>query len=317
MNDSYRDDEPLPPLLPLPRKADDTPPPSIDVRFRQAVALIRDHGVIGLSGVVGECAGAVAFHQAAARPLRMLIVGPPACGKTLLSGAVITALAAEDRLVMTTLSGLTPPGWAGLNLSTVLEGTHRPALLAEGLHDIVIDQSMGGNTLNHVRSLQADFAATIRRLDVSITTAAFPNLRVGVDEVIGPDALMGVGVIPDLARAFTMIVRIPGYGDVEAEAIVMGRLTTLGAILGVSTGYHIRWTGAARRAVFAALHSMDNDVGTAINVVVAAIRDALVNGMAMGVPPGGVITVAPDHVRAPVMPTPTWDDIERGRDTGR
>ncbi|MEZ4377200.1 MAG: hypothetical protein R3B35_02835 [Gemmatimonadales bacterium] len=294
--------------------------------FHRLVTAVRDRGYLGRDETVGIAALALARYLATGQRLNLLIVGPPGSGKSALANGLATATSLPvATLPANTLIG---SGWSGgmtvpdfvmaqgslftSPRAVVIESLEAAGVLSPGLH---------GNALDRVNHISADLASLLdgaftRRSPwpwLVIATAHLAKLRPAEDGAVGAQVLLDAGLHPALASRFDEVLVLQPMPPAEIVSVIDGLVRSRTAALSIGTGYDLRWTAPALRAVHAAaLGDPHGGLRSGIAVLDAALRRALLNGVSMGVPIGGPIIVSPDHVVPHGTARPdTWPEIER------
>lgn len=294
--------------------------------FHSILAGLRGEGFLGRDDVVGVAALALARYLATGQRLHLLIIGPPGSGKSAFACALATSSGLPVALL--TANTLTGSGWSGGTTvpefvlaqgspisgprAVVLESLEAAGVLSPGLH---------GNALDRVNHISADLASLLdgaftRRSPwpwLVIATAHLAKLRPAEDGAVGAQVLLDAGLHPALASRFDEVLVLQPMPPAEIVSVIDGLVRSRTAALSIGTGYDLRWTAPALRAVHAAaLGDPHGGLRSGIAVLDAALRRALLNGVSMGVPIGGPIIVSPDHVVPHGTARPdTWPEIER------
>ena len=294
-------------------------PEGLAVIWPRCLETIRSVGVEGRDHQVAIAAMAVARFRAMGRIPRILLVGGPGQGKSIMLRAVSQAFQREViSIAGTTLS---PSGWEGLNLRTVVPpGSGRCVVAIDGLDSAVcMAPRISGNSLDRLEHQAADIAAladgllTPGQVPPIVATCTLPRLRIGLGCDISPDALREAGMHASVASLWTPIY-LPPLSPVEIGSIVVSRANADAAITSGMCGYDVQWSAMALRTLQrAALTDPKGGVRLGLSLVARTIENALISAMAMGIRDHGRITISPEHVPG-VEPAPPmkWDDYERG-----
>lgn len=287
--------------------------------WQRCIDTIRAAGIEGRDHQVAIAAMAAARFRAMGRVPRILLVGGPGQGKSIMLRAVSQAFQREViSIAGTTLS---PSGWEGLNLRTVVPpGSGRCVVAIDGLDSAVcMSPRVSGNSLDRLEHQAADIAAladgllTPGQVPPIVATCTLPRLRIGLGCDISPDALREAGMHASVASLWTPIY-LPPLSPVEIGSIVVSRANADAAITSGMCGYDVQWSAMALRTLQrAALTDPKGGVRLGLSLVARTIENALISAMAMGIRDHGRITISPEHVPG-VEPAPPmkWDDYERG-----
>ncbi len=294
---------------------------SLTDMWNNAISVIRAAGVEGRDHQVAIAAMAAARFRAMGRTPRILIVGGPGTGRSQLMSATAQAMG----LPVTSIAGttLSPSGWEGLNLRTVMAAAPPRTVVAidEIQHAISTPPRVSGNTIERVEHLAGDIAAMCDgRMGPApgytpavVATASLPRLRIGEGGDISPDALREAGVHASVASLWTPI-HLPPLSPLEIGSIVVTRALSDAAITSGMCDLEIVWSPMALRTLQrAAISDPAGGVRLGLSLVARAMDNALIGAVAMGIRERGLVTVSPEHVPGvePAAPLP-WVDHERG-----
>ncbi len=292
---------------------------SLSDTWHDCIACIRAAGVEGRDHQVAIAAMAAARFRAMGRIPRLLLVAGPGQGKSQFLRAVSQAMGREViSIAGTTLS---PSGWEGLNLRTVVTpGLGRSVVAIDGIDSAVcMSPRVSGNSLDRIEHQAQDLLAladgllTPGHTPPLVATCTLPRLRIGDGSDISPDALREAGMHASVASLWTPIY-LPPLSPVEIGSIVVSRANADAAITSGMCGYDVQWSAMALRTLQrAALTDPKGGVRLGLSLVARAIENALISAMAMGIRDSGRILISPEHVPAvpPSEPLP-WVDHERG-----
>jgi hypothetical protein len=287
--------------------------------WQRAVRDIRAHGVAGRDAEVGVCAMAVARRLVTGTIPRLLIVSQVSgVGKTHLMEALAHAIGRPFNV----LAGatITPTGWEGINFRTAIRATPDAVICLEDVDAMLVagDDRSTGNSLERQLALASEFRTlcegfyTLRRPPTIVATATMPRLRLPHDQSISAEALRAAGMSASIAPLWQPIFLAPLEADL-VRSILSFRAEAEAEQVEEATGYAVRWTAMAiRRLHEAALADPIAGLRLGLSLVTRAISAALINGVAIGLPQGSTLVVAPDHLPFTTPPVgPTWRDIER------
>jgi hypothetical protein len=290
-------------------------PEGLAVIWPRCLETIRSVGVEGRDHQVAIAAMAVARFRAMGRIPRILLVGGPGQGKSIMLRAVSQAFQREViSIAGTTLSR---SGWEGLNLRTVVPpGSGRCVVAIDGIDSAVcMSPRVSGNSLDRIEHQAQDLLALADGLltpgQPPSATCTLPRLRIGLVPTLArtPARRMHASV----ASLWTPIY-LPPLSPVEIGSIVVSRANADAAITSGMCGYDVQWSAMALRTLQrAALTDPKGGVRLGLSLVARTIENALISAMAMGIRDHGRITISPEHVPG-VEPAPPmkWDDYERG-----
>ncbi len=292
---------------------------SLSDTWHDCIACIRAAGVEGRDHQVALAAMMAARLKKMGRIPRILIIGGNGSGKSQMLHAVSMAMGRE--IIPIAGNTLSPSGWEGLNLRTVVTpGLGRSVIAIDGLDSAVCaPPRISGNTLERLEHQAQDLLSlasgglTPGQTPPLVATCTLPRLRIGEGCDVSPDALREAGMHASVASLWTPIY-LPPLSPLEIGSIVAARANTDAAITSGMCGYDVQWSAMALRTLQrAALTDPKGGVRLGLSLVARTIENALISAMAMGIRDHGRITISPEHVPG-VEPAPPmkWDDYERG-----
>lgn len=293
---------------------------SLSELWQGALASIRQAGVEGRDHQVALAAMAVARFRSMGRVPRILIVASgPGQGKSQLLNAISRAMGRT--VVSIPGAALSPSGWEGLNVRTVMSTAAPRSVIAidELQHAVCLPPRCSGNTVERLEHLAGDIAGLLQGLYSAgaappvVATASLPRLRIGAGGDLSPDVLREAGMHASVASLWTPLY-LPPLTPAEVGWIVAARANSDAALTGGMCGYDVVWSALALRTLQrAAVSDPTSGVRLGLSLVARTIENALIGGLAMGIRPGGRIGISPEHVPAvPEAPPMDWDDHERG-----
>jgi hypothetical protein len=271
----------------------------------------------------------LAYAARSGHPLRILLVGPPGSGKSLVAKALGDAVGGP--VVHTDATGITESGWSGVSLAEVLAAAGGPprllgaSIILEEADKLRIHRQAHGNTVEKYRGQQAAFlslldrtgrvqlgpAGSLASADVHcILTGAFADAwwaRDGYAGEVSPEMLVQYGLLPEFVDRLDHILVLTAPSRHELAAILAravegNRPNPLREAVG-EFGYGLEIDKGVYAFVAQALQGGSTSGTRAGRAAIeAAIQLVLARAIRENLPVGGVLHITADDVHLPPRP---------------